>query len=256
MIQFVLTPAAGKRLIAKAVIKLPPIQAALKSGVLVIVAGTTNGYVAEEILEHLGKGETFTRKRFFRGITLPPSRPAGTPAQPPGDEGEFPGDLIIAGGTWQKGKTIFDVADNLKEGDVILKGANAVDLTHRRAAILVGHPNCGTIGAALLASIGRRVNLILPVGVEKRVPGDLDVLARKLNAPGAQGPRLFPVPGEIVTEIDAIPLLTGARAEIIAAGGVCGAEGAVWLSVSGDKEQEDSANRLLHSIGSEPLFSL
>ena len=55
MNQFVITPAAGKRLIARATATHPAVQTALKSGTVVIVAGTTNGYVAEEILKHLGQ---------------------------------------------------------------------------------------------------------------------------------------------------------------------------------------------------------
>ena len=108
--------------------------------------------------------------------------------------------------------------------------------------------------AALQAVVGRRVRLILPVGLEKRVPGDLDRLAAKLNVPGASGSRLLPVGGEIVTEIEAIALLSGASAELIAAGGVGGAEGSVWLAVSGTPEQEQAAENILKSIVSEPAF--
>ena len=135
------------------------------------------------------------------------------------DQSDFPGDVIIVNGIWQKGKTIFDVVDDLLEGDVILKGANALDLARRQAAIFVGHPRGGTIGAALQAVVGRRVRLILQVGLGKRVPSDLTELAVRLNAPGAKGPRLLPVLGEVFTEIDAVKLLTGAEAELVAAGG-------------------------------------
>ena len=51
MKQFLITPSAGKRLIAKTLAKHPAIVKALRNGTLVIVAGTTNGYVAEEILK-------------------------------------------------------------------------------------------------------------------------------------------------------------------------------------------------------------
>ena len=44
------------------------------SETLVIIAGTTNGYVAEEILASLGQGEGFTRKGFRRGTTVAPGR--------------------------------------------------------------------------------------------------------------------------------------------------------------------------------------
>jgi len=47
MVQFVLTVAAGKRLIGKALAAHPAVQAASRSATLVIIAGTTNGYVAE-----------------------------------------------------------------------------------------------------------------------------------------------------------------------------------------------------------------
>jgi len=210
--------------------------------------------VAEEILGDLGQLEGFTRNRFFRGITLPPSQPT-TEAGRLSDESPFPGDVVIVEGTWDRGKTIFDVADGLKEGDVVLKGANAVDLSSRRAAVLIGDPQGGTIMQAVKAVIGRRVNLIVPVGVEKRVTGNLDDLAATLNAPGAQGPRLFPVPGEILTEIDAIPLITGATAKLVAGGGVCGAEGSVWIAVVGTPEQEESAAALLTQLSTEPPFA-
>jgi hypothetical protein len=147
------------------------------------------------------------------------------------------------------------VVENLREGDVILKGANAVDLIQRKAAILIGAPNAGTIGASLPVVVGRRVKLILPVGLEKRVYENIDELAAKMNAPGTQGPRFMPVPGEIFTELDAIELLTGASASLVAAGGVSGAEGSVWLAVSGKPAQEKAAEALIKSVVNEPAFN-
>jgi len=176
MKQFVLTPAAGKRLIAKAVARHPQVQSALESKTVVVVAGTTNGYVAEELLACVGQGGEFRKDRFFRGIILPPHRPQREDGRFP-DESGFPGDVVIREGVWLKGKTIFDVAADLRAGDVVIKGANALDLANRRAAILIGHPQAGTVGAILPAHYGRRVSVILPVGLEKRVSGSLDDLA-------------------------------------------------------------------------------
>jgi len=249
MFQFVLTPAAGKRLIARAIANHPEILLALKAATIVIVAGTTNGYVVEELLAKTNQAKGFDKKRFFRGVTLPPVK-SNT------DTGKFPGDVILENGVWQKGKTIFDVIDSLKEGDIILKGANAVDLARREAGVLVGDPKAGTIAASVQAAVGRRVRLILPVGVEKRIPGDLQSVARKLNAPGAKGPRIFPAPGEIVTELEAIGILTGATAEISAAGGVGGAEGAVWFTITGKSSQETGAYEQMESVCREPAFIL
>ncbi|MGC9515402.1 hypothetical protein [Methanocrinis sp.] len=255
MRSFVLSPAAGKRLIGKALATHPAVEAALKSGTVVIVAGTTNGYVAEEILAKIGQLEGFSKKRFFRGITLPPWMPTTEAGMLP-DMSEFPGDVVIKKGVWQRGKTIRNVVDDLEEGDVILKGANALDPRSNRAAILIGHPRAGTIGLALQAVVGRRVRLILPLGLEKRVFGDLDDLAKGLNAPGAEGPRLLPVPGEVFCEIEAIAQLCGARAELVASGGVCGAEGSLWLAVDGSEEEMKAAEELLGSVAAEPGFEL
>jgi len=253
--QFVVTPSAGKRLIAKALTSHPAVLDAMKNGTVVIIAGTTNGYAAEEILKSLGVAEGFSRKRFFRGITLPPGS-AVTSEGRLSDESKFPGDVVITKGEWRKGKTIVDVIDELKEGDVILKGANAVDLQRKQAAILIGHPKAGTIAVALQAVLGRRVRLIIPVGLEKRICVDLCCSAERVNLPSAGGYRLFPVPGQIFTELDAVQLLTGATAELIAAGGVCGAEGSCWLAISGTEKQEEAAEKLLASVASEPAFNL
>jgi hypothetical protein len=255
MKQFVLTVAAGKRLIARALAVHPVIKSALKQGTIVVIAGTTNGYVAEELLAVIGREKGFTMKGFYRGITLPPGFKI-TNAGRVADESGFPGDVVIKDGVWQKGKTIGDVADGLKEGDVILKGANALDLVHRRAAVLVGSPQGGTITVSLQAVIGRRVRLIVPVGLEKRIDGDFDDVARRMNAPGAEGARFLPVPGEVFTELEALALLAGVRAELIAAGGVAGAEGSVRLAVSGAAARETAAARLLKSIAAEPAFTL
>ena len=168
----------------------------------------------------------------------------------------FPDDVVIVKGGWQKGKTIFDVADSLREGDVILKGTNALDLTRKQAAVLIGHPQGGTTIKALQAAVGHRVRLILPVGLEKRVPGDLMELAARMNAPGSSGPRLLPVPGEVFTEIEAIRLLTGAEAELVAAGGVGGAEGAVWLALRGSEEQMEKAEELMGEVSGEEGFEM
>jgi hypothetical protein len=254
MKQFLITPQAGKRLIARTLANHPAITKALKNGTLVIVAGTTNGYVAEEILKTHKITNNFSRKHFFRGINLPSTKIVNTEGRL-ADESKFSGDVIIIKGILQKGKIIADVIDNLKEGDVILKGANAVDLTRKHAAILIGHPKAGTIGLALPVVVGRRVKLIIPVGLEKRISGDLNSIAEKLNAPGVGGYRLLPVPGEVFTELEAMKALTGAEVDLIAAGGVCGAEGACWIAVNGSEEQEEFAEQIITSVADEPQFN-
>ena len=252
MKQLLFTASAGKRLIAKALVQNPTVLRVLKTGTLVIVASTTTGYVVEELFKHL-KIEGFSKTNFFRGVTLPPGG-AVTKEGRLADESKFPGDVVITDGKWQKGKTIVDVADSLKKGDVILKSANALNIDKKQAAVLIGHPKAGTISFVMQAVAGRRVKLIVPVGLEKRVNTDLYALTEKLNSPEASGYRMHPVPGEIFTEIEAIKQLSGANAELIAAGGICGAKGSYLLAVTGTKAQENYAEKLWKSVASEPPF--
>jgi hypothetical protein len=243
MKQFGLTTAASKRLIAKGMAQHPDIQRVLKKGTLVIIAGTTNGYVAEEILSLLGGLEGFSRVGFRRGVTI---APGAKPKKP-----EYTGDVVIVDGVWQKGVDVFAAAENLKTGDVVLKGANAFD-PYGQAAVQIGHPVGGTALAVAPKVIGSRVQLIVPVGLEKRVMDDVVDLARRTNALDAEGPRLYVLPGEVFTEMDAIRILTGAEPVLIAAGGIYGAEGSVWLGISGTAKQVDEAAALLKSVAREP----
>ncbi len=243
MKQFGMTITMGKRLIGKAMAVHADIKSVLEKGRLVIIAGTTNGYVAEEILGLLDQTEGFSRMGFRRGMTIAPKAKA--------PQAEFPGDVVLIDGKWDKGKTIFDVVDDLKSGDVILKGANALD-GRGQAAIQIAHPKGGTFTALLTAVIGRRVQLIVPIGLEKRVFGNVNDLALKCNAKGNKGLRLVPVPGRTFTELDAIELLTGTEACLLAAGGIHGAEGSIWIGVSGTEEQIETAAELIKSVSDEP----
>ena len=243
MEQYCVTPSMGKRLIGQAMVQHPSIVRVLEEGTLVIVAGTTNGYVAEEILRSLGQEEGFDRAGFRRGIVSAPG--AKVPSHP------FPGDVVVENGTWKKGLTISDVEDELKQGDVVLKGGNALD-PFGQAGVLMAHPQGGTILAAIRAEFGRRVELIVPIGLEKRVTEDINVLAARSVRAGARGPRLYPILADTFTEIDAIDLLTGAEAFVLSAGGIYGAEGALWLGIDGNEEQVEVARALIRSVADEP----
>ena len=66
---------------------------------------------------------------------------------------------------------------------------------------------------------------------------------------------MLPVPGEVFTELDALRVLTAADVELISAGGVCGAEGACLIAVTGEEEQEAFAEQIIASVADEPPFT-
>ena len=104
--------------------------------------------------------------------------------------------------------------------------------------------------------IARRITLMIPVGLEKCVPLSIRQMAMQINGAGKQGkgPTLWPVQGEIVTELEAVRLLSGALAMPMAAGGINGGEGGLWISVSGTEGQLDKAEEVFNDIIGEPPF--
>lgn len=242
--QMVLTVAMGKRLIARGLMADPAVRSTMSSGRLLIVAGTTNAYVAEEAMRVLGAEAEFDPRAFRRGVTLAPG------AKPTPGQAAF--DLLIDRGEVRMDRTVFDIAPELGEGDMILKGANALHLPTGEAGVLIGHPQGGTMMPILSAVVGRRVQLTVPVGLEKRVEKPIARLSALVGAAGAEGPRLCPIPGRVYTELDALRSLTGASAELLAAGGALGAEGAVYLAVTGEEDQLEAARALSRMLRDEP----
>ena len=84
---------------------------------------------------------------------------------------------------------------------------------------------------------------------------DLNEAADRVNRnSGGKGPTLWVVHGMIFTEIEALHVLTGVETMHVAAGGVGGAEGAIWLSIFGTKEQLDKTEEAINSVRVEPAF--
>ena len=96
--------------------------------------------------------------------------------------------------------------------------------------------------------MGRRITLIIPVGLEKEVAFDIVEANRALERHPKPPRSLWPVTGVIITEIEALNILTGVQAIQIGAGGVGGAEGSIRLLIQGTAEQMQAAGRLLGQI--------
>ena len=242
--QYYLTVAEGKRLIGKALARDERVLEAAKDHTLVIVTGTTNGYIVEELFKTLGLGE-FDRSTFFRGIFKGP-RAAGL--------NSVPEDIVIREGKAVRGRLINDIEPELKTGDMILKGANAVYLPDRQGGVVIGNERLGTLSPINAAYYGRRVQVIIPAGLEKRVDEPIADLVRFVNEPDMTGTRMAIAPGETYTELDALEA-TGVDAYLLAAGGVGGYEGAVLIGLEGDEESMRKADELIRSVKGEPDFT-
>ena len=239
-----LTVAQSKRLIAKGVAKYEPVLAALRSGTVAIATGGTNAYVAEEIL-----GRPLDKRRYVLGQVLP----AGVSRSDAGLAADLP-DVVLVDGQPVEGKSATEAVADMKAGDVFIKGANALNYAARVAGLLVGHPTGGTLGAVIGTLVARRIRLLVPVGLEKDIPVYIPEAARRLEAEGGPGPSLWPMHGDIFTEIEALWNLCAVAAVPIGAGGVAGAEGGLWLACFGDDDQIAAAKALAEELKAEPPF--
>jgi hypothetical protein len=229
-----LTVAESKRLIAKGVAAMAIVKKALAEGMVTVAKGTTNGRVAEEIL-----GKKIDRANYVTG-NITPSKGAreGTKVS-----ASLP-DIVL-----RKGEMVADLDSvvsvaEMKQGDVFIKGCNAVNYKQKLGGILIGHNRGGTIGGTLGTIIARKIHLVLPVGLEKSVYADMNEISMKVREDDdyvGGAPTLFPVSGHIVTEIEALETLVGVKALQVAAGGIAGAEGSVWLIIEGEKAQIEKA---------------
>ena len=239
----VLTPAESRRLIARAVAALPQVRRAMANALIIIGNGTTNAYVAEELL-----GIALPKIPFAAGLIR-------NGALDSTDDATRLKPIVI-----ERGKQV-DVAYQEALGefggeDVFIKGANAVD-PRGRAGVLMGSDIGGTIGACLALVTARGSHLIMPVGLEKLVP---DVVAasracgiHRLSQAMGHKVGLMPVAtGRVITEVQAFEILGGVRATHVASGGVDGSEGSVVLALEGEPAAVEAAFGLAQAVKGEP----
>jgi len=239
-----LTVSESKRLIAKGVAAMPEVRRALDAGMIALGTGSTNSYVYEELL-----GTRIDLTAFRSGLVLPSGKGAKDYANL---ASEVLPDLVLRDGQPVEDLNRYSAVEQMGPGDVFIKGANALSPDRRVAAVLIGAANGGTVGRTIGHILGKGITLVVPVALEKLVCDDLMESARRLLEPDGASPRLAPLPGKVVTEIEALATLTGVSARQIAAGGVGGAEGAVWLLVEGDEDQIERTRALVDEIHGEP----
>ena len=108
----------------------------------------------------------------------------------------------------------FSALEQMKPGDVYIKGANALNYRPESRASRIGHPTGGTIGGAIGTIIGSKLRLLIPVGLEKEVPFDIQEASGLIAEPDehlGSIHSLWPVRGIIFTEIEALGTSAASR---------------------------------------------
>ena len=247
---FVLTTAESKRLIGKAVAETEEVKKAKESASIFIGHGSTNVYVAEEILGREKLSELLNRDSYLSGFIN-----NGVLCTIPGDE--KPPMLVLNRGTVEPpAPTMAELLADFGSDSVVIKGANAVD-PEGNAAVFVAHPEGGTIGWSIGTILSRGIRLIAPVGLEKLIPSVKEAipLCGQRTFDYCQGLRVGLVPlsgAKVVTEIEALRILTGVKAFHVASGGSGGSQGAVTLVAEGEAGAVEKAIQIIESIKGEP----
>ncbi len=245
-VQLTLTPAEGKRLIAKAVACMELVQQAYKDGIVIIATSTSTAYVAEELM-----GKELEKGMFTAGVVT--DEGAGITTA----DGRYP-HYVFEKGEMTECSTPELVPFLAKMGpkDVFIKGANAID-PFGNAGVLLHGPGGGTIGTAWGHVVRNGVTCIIPAGLEKLVPVDLTEVQSMMGANVIDKAMGWPcglmaIKGQIITEMEAFRLLYGVDAIPVSGGGIDGAEGCKIFLLEGPEDCAEAAYEGVLKVQGEP----
>jgi len=239
----VFAPSESKRLVARAAAQMPEVQAALRGGRIIIGNGTTNAYVAEELL-----GASVPKWRYAAGV-IADSKLAVTDGAT-----RLPPYALKQGKPFQAGWV--ELLKEFGRGDVFIKGGNALD-PEGNVGVLLASDVGGTVGQMFGIISARGAHLISPVGLEKLVPDVIEAarhcgIARTDLTDGIASGMAVLTGAQVVTEIEAFEVLCGVDAWHVASGGIAGSEGAVTIAVEGTPETVKAAADLAIALAKEP----
>ena len=242
---FVLTPAESKRLIAKAIVMKNEVKKAMENAYIILCEGSTNVMIAQELFGLDVASENFTCGMSANKILCISELETRT---------TFP---LVA----YKGK-IIDIPlekaiEDFHLDTIIIKSGNAIDHEGLIGVIVAGY-NGGVISQLLGHSVSQGVKIICPIGLEKTVLSVREAAkytgGKRFDYSMGADYGLFIVPNaDVVTELEAIKIISGANAFHVASGGIDGSEGAVVLSCEGSSEAVNKTIKMIESIKGEPL---
>ncbi len=243
----VLPAEAGKRLIGRAVAQLPHVQRAKTAGLIVIGWGTTNAYVAEELL-----GRAIPKERYIAGFLAEELRVLPAEAREP---------MLVLDGGEPKSLGWSEILARLSPGDVVIKGGNVLD-PQGVVGVYVAGEDGGTVGKFHAAALARGVEVVIPISRNKSVHTSVLELSKHLGrgkVSFSSGPAigLVPLIGTVITETEAVAVLYGVEAVHMGGGGVGRGSGAVVLLISGREEDVERAFSELAALAArEPCLQI
>lgn len=246
-----LTPEESKRLIAKAVVQMEIVKNAKTNGIIGLARCSTNGYIVEELigrkLDNImgycsgyisGKGSCAVHSKHKIDLLV----------------------LVRGDEIWlqRTDGNILTFINQMDFDDVIIKSGNVIDPAGQ-VGTLVGHPTGGEAGNYLPYILAKGINLIVPMLISKSSPFPLFQVIQKLGTSKIRVDRshgivcgMIPLPGLVITEIDALRILCNVGSIPVAVNGIGSGRGSVTLLLEGDVNAIDAAWNTVNAIKGEP----
>lgn len=242
-IQFTLTVEEGKEIIALGISRHPLFLEAFRKGKVLLKGGTTVSRLAEIVVGF--------PLRICGRIT-----PRGTVSAL--ESSEAPHSILYDGEKWVNvDDSIVEVVQGMGPGDLIVCGANAVDM-YGNAAMMAGSVSGGNPGLSLSSWFTEGMDVLIAAGTEKLVPGNLQQAASLTGRKGkylswGMSVGLLIIPGCIINELEAIKILTDVECYAIGSGGLGEAKGSITLVARGEGTEIDRLVDLMGEIKSKKI---
>jgi len=141
-------------------------------------------------------------------------------------------------------------------GDLFVTGANALD-AFGHAALLIGSSGGGGYGTCMPFLYTEGIRTLILTSVMKLIPGDLtrlnpQISRKKCDFSYGMACSLAPIPGEVLTEAQAIESYARVNALVFAKGGFSGAEASVAIQIEGEQEEVEKVLHLVEQIKALP----
>ena len=253
-----LTSEESKRLIAKSIVQMEAVQRAKEEAFIGLSLCTSCGYVIQELLGE----QSINLSEYCCGFTY-----AGGSCRVPSsgqkrllllDKGEkrwlnFPEENFTA------------FIDQMDGDDIIIKSGNIMD-PQGNVGVLAASLNGGEAGDYLGHILAKGIQLIVPMTLNKTSPIPLAEIIPHMGVYKFRRDRvhgmscgMMPLPGKVITEMDAFRDLFGVKAIPVAMNGVGSGTGSVTLVLMGEDQAVEKAWQGVSKIKGEPpltnLFS-
>jgi hypothetical protein len=246
-----LTVEESLRLIARAIAVMPKVQEAKQQGMIGFCLCTSAGFVVQELIG----ADSVDPAKYCCGFIYH----KGSCSVPPKHREK---QLLLDKGRprWLNfpEENLSGYLGRMGADDIVIKSGNVLD-PNGEVGVLLASPDGGEAGNYLPVIAANGIQLIIPMPLTKSIPVALTEVLPYMGISKFASDRvngmacgMQPLPGKVVTEIEALRILFGLKAVPAAMGSGGSGAGTVTLVLIGEKQMVDAAWQFVNEIKGEP----